>query len=331
MIKNFRNVKVIGTGSYIPKKVLTNDDLEKIVDTSNEWIITRTGISERHLAEDNETTSDLSSKAALKALKDANIKPKEIDLIIVATNSPDMAFPATACLVQEKIKAVNAATFDLQAGCTGFVYALIVAWQFISTGFYNNALIIGAETLSKFVDWTDRNTCVLFGDGAGAVILKAKEEKGILSGYLGGDGSKADMIMLPAGLSKNPASHETIEKRMHYVKMKGNEVFKNAVKSMKSSTIKALEKCNLSVKDVDCFIPHQANIRIILVVSKVLGIKKDKVFINLDKYGNTSAASVAIALDEAVKEGKIKNNNIVVLTAFGAGLTYGSIVLRWNK
>jgi 3-oxoacyl-[acyl-carrier-protein] synthase-3 len=331
LINNFRNVKVIGTGSYIPKKVLTNDDLEKIVDTSNEWIITRTGISERHLAEDNETTSDLSSKAALKALKDANIKPEEIDLIIVATNSPDMIFPASACLVQDKIKAINAATFDLQAGCSGFVYGMITAWQFILSGFYNNALIIGAETLSKFVDWTDRNTCVLFGDGAGAVVLKADKAEGILSGHLKGDGLGADLIKIPAGGSKIPASHETVEQRLHYVKMKGNEVFKNAVKNMKRSTIKALEKCNLSVKDVDCFIPHQANIRIILLVSKVLGIKKDKVFINLDKYGNTSAASVAIALDEAVKEGKIKNNNIVVLTAFGAGLTYGSIVLRWNK
>lgn len=331
MINNFRNVKIIGIGSYIPKKVLTNDDLEKIVDTSNEWIITRTGISERHLAEDNETTSDLSSKAALKALKDANIKPEEIDLIIVATNSPDMIFPASACLVQDKIKAVNAATFDLQAGCSGFVYGMITAWQFILSGFYNNALIIGAETLSKFVDWTDRNTCVLFGDGAGAVVLKADKAEGILSGHLKGDGSGADLIKIPAGASKIPASHETVEQRLHYVKMKGNEVFKNAVKNMKRSTIKALEKCNLSVKDVDCFIPHQANIRIILLVSKVLGIKKDKVFINLDKYGNTSAASVAIALDEAVKEGKIKNNNIVVLTSFGAGLTYGSIVFRWNK
>jgi len=331
LINNFRNVKIIGIGSYIPKKVLTNDDLEKIVDTSNEWIITRTGISERHLAEDNETTSDLSSKAALKALKDANIKPEEIDLIIVATNSPDMIFPASACLVQDKIKAVNAATFDLQAGCSGFVYGMITAWQFILSGFYNNALIIGAETLSKFVDWTDRNTCVLFGDGAGAVVLKADKAEGILSGHLKGDGSGADLIKIPAGASKIPASHETVEQRLHYVKMKGNEVFKNAVKNMKRSTIKALEKCNLSVKDVDCFIPHQANIRIILLVSKVLGIKKDKVFINLDKYGNTSAASVAIALDEAVKEGKIKNNNIVVLTSFGAGLTYGSIVFRWNK
>ncbi len=219
MSKNIKNVQIIGTGSYLPKKVLNNNDLEKIVNTNNEWIITRTGISERHLAEDNESTSDLSSKAAIKALKDANIKPNQVDLIIVATNSPDMIFPATACLVQEKIKAVNAATFDLQSGCTGFVYALIVACQFISTGFYNTVLIIGGETLSKFVDWTDRNTCVLFGDGAGAVILQAKQEKGVLSGYLGGDGSKADMITIPAGLSKNPASYETIEKRMHYIKI----------------------------------------------------------------------------------------------------------------
>ena len=328
-MKNIQNVKIIGTGYYVPTKVLTNEDLEKIVDTNHEWIITRTGISERRIAEDNEATSDVAAKAALKALKDSNIKPGEIDLIIVATNSPDMVFPATACLVQKKIKAVNAATLDLQAGCTGSVYALITAWQYIATGFYDNALIIGAETLSKFVDWTDRNTCVLFGDGAGAAILKADQEKGILSGCLIGDGANYDLIMLPAGLSKNPASHETVEKKMHYVKMKGNEVFKEAVKHMKRTTIKTLGKCNLSVEDIDCFIPHQANIRIISALTRVLKIKKDKVFVNLNKYGNTSAASVMIALDEAVKEGKIKNGDIVVLTSFGAGLTYGTIVLKW--
>jgi len=331
LIKNLKNVKVIGTGSYVPANVLTNNDLEKIVNTSNEWIITRTGIAERHLAEGNEATSDISSKAAINAMEDAKIKPEDIELIIVATNSPDMLFPATACLVQDKIKAINAATFDLQAGCSGFIYGMITAWQFIVSGFYNNALVIGAETLSKFVDWTDRNTCVLFGDGAGAVVLKADKEEGILSGHLRGDGSGADLIKIPAGASKIPASHETIEQRLHYVKMKGNEVFKYAVKYMKRSTIKALEKCHLSIADVDCLIPHQANIRIISVVAKVLGIKKDKVYINLDKYGNTSAASVAIALDEAVRQGKIQNGDIVVLTAFGAGLTYGSIVLRWNK
>jgi len=330
-MKNMQNVKIIGTGSYVPTKVLTNEDLEKMVDTNHEWIITRTGISERRIAEDNETTSDVAAKAALKALKDANIKPEEIDLIIVATNSPDMLFPASACLVQKKIKAVNSATFDLQAGCTGSVYALITAWQYIAAGFYNNTLIIGAETLSKLVDWTDRNTCILFGDGAGAAVLKADQEKGIISGCLGGDGSNDDLITLPAGLSKYPASHETIEKKMHYVKMKGNEVFKLAVKHMKRVTIKTLDKCNLSVEDIDCFIPHQANIRIISALTRVLKIKEDKVFVNLDKLGNTSAASVMIALDEAVKEGKIKNGDIVVLTSFGAGLTYGSIVLKWVK
>jgi len=328
-MNNMQNVKIIGTGSYIPKKVLTNEDLEKMVDTNHEWIITRTGIAERHIAEDNETTSDIAAKASLKALKDANIKPGEIDLIIVATNSQDMIFPATACLVQKKIKAVNAATLDLQAGCSGAVYALITAWQYIATGFYDNALIIGAETLSKLVDWTDRNTCVLFGDGAGAAVLKADHEEGILSGCLKGDGSNHDLIIIPAGLSKYPASYETVEKRMHYVKMKGNEVFKLAVKHMKRTTIKTLGKCNLSVEDVDCFIPHQANIRIISALTRVLKIKKDKVFVNLSKYGNTSAASVMIALDEAVKEGKIKSGDIVVLTAFGAGLTYGTIILKW--
>ena len=330
-MKSIQNVKIIGTGSYVPTKVLTNEDLEKMVDTNHEWIITRTGIAERRIAEENEATSDVASRAALKAIKDANIKPEEIDLIIVATNSPDMAFPATACLVQKNIKAVNAATFDLQAGCTGSVYALVTAWHFISTGFYNNALIIGAETLTKFVDWTDRNTCILFGDGAGAAVLKADKEKGIISGCLGGNGEKADLIMLPAGLSKNPASHETVEKKMHYAKMKGNEVFKEAVKYMKKMTIETLDKCNLSVEDIDCFIPHQANIRIISALTRVLKIKEDKVFVNLEKYGNTSAASVMIALDEAVKEGKIKNGDIVVLTAFGAGLTSGSIVLKWVK
>ncbi len=326
-----QNVKIIGTGSYIPTNVLTNNDLEKIVDTNDEWIVTRTGIKERHIVKDNEITSDISSKAALQALEDAKLKPEQLELIIVATNSPDMIFPSTSCLVQDKIKAINAATFDLQAGCTGFVYGMITAWQFIASGFYNNALVIGAETLSKFVDWTDRNTCVLFGDGAGAVVLKADKVEGILSGHLKADGSGADLIKIPAGASKNPASHETIEQRLHYVKMKGNEVFKYAVKYMKRSTISALEKCNISVADVDCFIPHQANMRIIEVVAKVLGIKKDKVYINLDKYGNTSAASVAIALDEAVRQGKIQNGDIVVLTAFGAGLTSGSVVIKWVK
>ena len=330
-MKNMQNVKIIGTGSYVPTKVLTNEDLEKMVDTNHEWIITRTGIAERRIAKENEATSDVASRAALKAIKDANIKPGEIDLIIVATNSQDMIFPATACLVQKKIKAVNAATLDLQAGCTGSVYALITAWQYIATGFYDNVLVIGAETLSKFVDWTDRNTCILFGDGAGAAVLKADQEKGILSGCLIGDGSNDDLITLPAGLSKNPASHETVEKKMHYVKMKGNEVFKHAVKHMKRATVRTLDKCNLSVEDIDCFIPHQANIRIISALTRVLKIKEDKVFVNLEKYGNTSAASVMIALDEAVKEGKIKNGDIVVLTAFGAGLTSGSIILKWVK
>lgn len=330
-MENIKNVKIIGTGSYVPTKVLTNEDLERMVNTNHEWIITRTGIAERHIADDNEATSDIAAKAALKALKDANIKPEEIDLIIVATNSPDMIFPATACLVQKKIKAVNAATFDLQAGCTGAVYALMTAWQYIATGFYDNVLVIGAEALSKLIDWTDRNTCVLFGDGAGAVVLKADREKGILSGYLAGDGLYDDLIMVPAGLSKNPASHETVEKKMHYVKMKGNEVFKLAVKNMKRTTIKTLSKCNLSVEDIDCFIPHQANIRIISALTRVLKIDKDKVFVNLNKYGNTSAASVMIALDEAVKEGKIKSGDIVVLTAFGAGLTSGTIALKWIK
>ena len=330
-MENIKNVKIIGTGSYVPKKVLTNEDLEKMVDTNHEWIMSRTGIAERRIAEDNETTADIAAKAALEALKDSNIKSEEIDLIIVATNSPDMIFPATACLVQKRIKAVNAATLDLQAGCTGAVYALITAWQYIATGFYDNVLVIGADALSKFVDWTDRNTCILFGDGAGAAVLKAGQEKGIFSGCLTGDGSYDDLIMIPAGLSKNPASHETVEKKMHYVKMKGNEVFKLAVKSMKRTTVKTLGKCNLTVEDVACFIPHQANIRIISALTRVLKIKKDKVFVNLNKYGNTSAASVMIALDEAVKEGNIKNGDIVVLTAFGAGLTSGAIVLKWIK
>jgi len=324
-------VQIIGTGSYIPRKVLTNDELEKIVETSNEWIITRTGICERHLVEKDETTSDLSLKASLKAIEEANIKPEEIDLIIVATNSPDMLFPSTACLLQDKIKATNAATFDLQAGCTGFIYALITAWQFIATGFYESALVVGAEVISKFIDWSDRNTCVLFGDGAGALILKAGKARGILSGYLKGDGRGADLIQLPAGAAKIPATNHTIEQGLHYIKMKGNEVFKVAVKEMKHSTIRALSRVNLSVKDVNLFIPHQANIRIIMAVARVLGIRKDKIFINLQRYGNTSAASVVIALDEAIKEERIRKGDIVVLTAFGAGLTSGSVVFCWNK
>ena len=325
-----KSVGIVGTGFYVPKKVLTNFDLEKMVDTTDEWIRTRTGISERRIADDNEATSDLAGKAARKALEDACLNPDEIDLIIVATLSPDMSFPSTACLVQHKLGIKNACAFDLEAACSGFIYGLSVADAFIKSSTYKIALVIGAETFSRIVDWKDKSTCVLMGDGAGAIVLReVVNGKGILYTYLGADGSGADLMKQPAGGSRLPATEETVKQGLHYFKMQGNEVFKHAVRIMSASTITALKKANLSNEDVDWLIPHQANSRIIQSVAKRLCIPMEKVIVNLDKYGNTTAATIPIALDEAVKQGKIKEGDIVVLVAFGAGLTWGACVLRW--
>lgn len=326
------SVGITGVGSYIPEKVLSNSDLEKMVDTSDEWIRTRTGIKERRIADKNMATSDLCTMAAKKAMEDANISSMDIDLIIVATVTPDMAFPSTACIVQKNIGAEKAAAFDISVGCAGFLYGLAIGSNFIKTGAYGTVLVIGAEFLSKIIDWEDRGTCVLFGDGAGACILQRCEEgKGILAYDLGADGANGHFLTQPAGGSRMPASIETVEKRLHYVKMEGGEVFKFAVRAMEKAALNAMEKANISLEDIDCLIPHQANLRIIESAAKRLKVSEEKVCINIDKYGNMSSASIPIALNEWVHNGKVKKDDIVLLVAFGAGLTWASVVLKWAK
>ncbi|MFW6381349.1 MAG: beta-ketoacyl-ACP synthase III [Bacillota bacterium] len=322
---------ITGMGKYIPEKVLTNNELEKMVDTSDKWIKTRTGIEERRIAAEDEPTSELAIKASLEALDDAGITAAELDMILVATATPDMLFPATACLLQDQLKAGPVATFDLEAGCSGFVYGLSVGSQFIESGMYETVLVVGAETLSKITDWEDRGTCVLFGDGAGAAVLQATDRGGMLAFDLGSDGSGGKHLEVPAGGSRHPASKETIEKRMHYIKMDGNPVFKFAVKRMGQSSLDVLKKAGIDADDVNLFVPHQANTRIIKAAAKRLGLEDDRVFINLPKYGNTSTASVPIALYEAREEGLVNNGDILVLVAFGAGLTWASTVMEWNE
>ncbi|MDD2679280.1 MAG: ketoacyl-ACP synthase III [Candidatus Omnitrophica bacterium] len=324
-----RKVGIVGVGEYLPQRVLTNADLEKIVDTSDEWITTRTGIKERRLASANEATSDLAIKAAREALVNAHLNPEELDLIIIASITPDMQFPSVASIVQNALSAKNAIAFDISAACAGFVYALSIAQQFIGLGTCKNALVVGAEKLSSVTDWQDRNTCVLFGDGAGACVLKEVKSGGIISTYLGCDGSKTGLLNLPAGGSRLPASHETVDARQHFLKMQGNELFKIAVKTMTDAAEKVLKEAGLDFADVDLIIPHQANSRIIMAVGKRLGLAEDKIFLNIEKYGNMSSASTATALVEAVKEGRIKKGDIVLLDSFGAGLVWGACVIKW--
>ncbi|MCK9604345.1 MAG: ketoacyl-ACP synthase III [Candidatus Omnitrophica bacterium] len=324
-----KKIGIIGLGEYLPKKILTNADLEKMVDTSDEWIITRTGIKERRLAAKNEVTSDMALKAAKQALDNAGLKAADLDLIIVATITGDMPFPAVACILQNALGAKAAVCFDISAACAGFVYAIAVAQQFIARGTYKNALVVGAETLSSITDWQDRNTCVLFGDGAGAVVLSEVKSGGILSTHMGSDGSKAGLLMMPGGGSRNPASKETLEKRMHYLKMQGNEIFKLAVTIMAEAAQVALKKAGLECQDIDLVIPHQANIRIIMAMAKKLKLPKEKIYLNIEKYGNMSSASTATALCEAAKSGRIKKGDIVLLDAFGAGLVWGACVIKW--
>lgn len=327
-----KGVGIIGVGSYAPEKVITNKDLEKIVETSDEWIVSRTGIKQRHVVEPGIATSDLAAQAAERALADAGVTADEIDLIIVATATPDMLFPSTACLVQDKIKASNAAAFDLSAGCSGFAYGLVTGSQFIRTGLYKKVLVIGAEALSTILDWSDRNTCVLFGDGAGAAVLgEVPAGYGILGADLGADGSGGELLKIPAGGSRIPATRESVDQRLHHLQMSGNDVFKFAVKVMGEAAIKALDNSGLSHSDVDCLIPHQANIRIIQSAAKRLKLPMEKVIVNVDKYGNTSAASIPLAMDEAIKEGRLKNDDIIVLVGFGAGLTWASCVIKWYR
>ncbi|KAB3535205.1 ketoacyl-ACP synthase III [Alkaliphilus pronyensis] len=331
-MNNTYSVGITGTGSALPEKVVTNFDIEKMVDTTDEWIRARTGISCRRVSDEKTATSNLATEAALKALKDANIKAEDLDLIIVATVTPDMSFPSTACIVQKNIGAMSAAAFDIEAACSGFLYGLTIGEQFIKNGIYKNALIIGAETLSKILNWEDRNTCVLFGDGAGAAIIERVEEGyGILSSYLGADGSGGMSLTQPAGGSRLPASIETLQKKLHYVQMDGSEVFKFAVRVMGRAALEVLKKSNISIDEIDYMIPHQANIRIIEAAAKRLKLPMEQVVVNLHKYGNMSAASVPVALDEALKDGRIKKDDVIVLVAFGGGLTWASNVIRWSQ
>ncbi len=319
----------LGTGSCLPDNEVTNFDLEKIVDTNDEWIRTRTGISARRIADDQTATSDLAYGAALKAMEAAGITAEELDMIIVATITPDNSFPSTACTLQDKLGAANASAFDISAACSGFVYATTIAKQFVESGAAKNILVVGAETMSKILDFTDRNTCVLFGDGAGAAIIGPVENGGIVAMELGAKGSGGKFLSQPAGGSRMPATQETIDKRLHYIQMDGSEVFKFAVRIMASSSINVIEKAGWAIEDLDYLVPHQANIRIINSAGKKLKLPMDRVHVNLDKYGNTSAGSVPIALDEAVRSGKIKRGDKVVLVAFGGGLTWGALAVEY--
>lgn len=324
-------VGILGTGSFLPEKKLTNQDLEKIVDTNDEWITTRTGIRERRVTTLTESSSDLAYHACLTALEHSGILAEELDLIVVATTTPDMLFPSTACILQDRLGANKAAAFDVSAACAGFSYGVTTGAQFIKTGLYKYVLVVGVDVLSKSLDWEDRNTCVLFGDGAGAVVLGPVEEGyGFLSFELGSDGSGGDLLKIPGGGSRIPASKESLENREHFIKMNGREVFKFAVRIMEQVSESVLAKAGLSKEDVSWLIPHQANLRIIEAARKRLMLKEEQVIVNLDKYGNMSSASIPVALDEAFRENKFKKGDILVLVGFGGGLTWGGSVVRWN-
>lgn len=333
---HFCTCSIIGTGSYVPERVLTNDDLSKIVDTSDEWITTRTGIKERRIAAEGQNTSDMASEAARSALASAGVTAADIDLIIVATVTPDMFFPSTACIVQKKIEAWNAVCFDISAACSGFLYALQTARHYINTGNRKTALIIGAEKLSSLINWKDRNTCVLFGDGAGAVVVQRMDDVDgqnapgrILSAVMGCDGSLADLLKVPGGASAMPVTPENVDQRLNTIHMEGRETFKHAVTRMCQASEQALKKASLTAADVKMVIPHQANLRIISAIAERLGIPEDRTFVNLQKYGNTSAATIPVALDEANRSGAIKRGDVVLLVAFGGGFTWASAVLVW--
>src|SRR5215472_2447648 len=325
-----RTCSITGVGSYVPSKVLSNADLEKMVDTSDEWITTRTGIKERRLAANGEFTSDLATQAAIRAMAQAGVTAQQLDLIVVATITPDMPFPSTACLVQRRLGAHRAAAFDIEAACSGFIYALGIAQQFIMSRTYDTVLVIGAEKLSSIVDWEDRNTCVLFGDGAGAAVLRNRPNAhGLLTAVMGTDGSKADLLFMAAGGSRCPASPESVASRLHYLRMEGKETFKCAVQAMETAANEALQRCEIDISRIKLIVPHQANLRIIEAVGKRLGAQPEQLFVNLHKYGNTSAASVAIALDEAVRSGRVLPGDLLLLVVFGAGLTWGAAVIEW--
>lgn len=327
---SLRTASIIGTGSYVPEQILTNADLETIVETSDEWIYSRTGIRERRVAGLEQPTSDLAANAARAAMENAGITAEEIDLIICATVTPDMFFPSTACFVQTKIGAVNAACFDISAACSGFLFGIETAHQFIATGTYNTVLVIGADKLSSIVDWTDRNTCVLFGDGAGAAILRHREgSRGILASRMGSNGKLAEILYIPGGGSACPVTAKNAAEKPATIRMNGRETYKHAVTAMVSASEKVLEDAGLSSSDITCFIPHQANLRIIEAIASRLDVAMDHFHINLDRYGNTSAAAVAIALDEAAREGRFKRGDKILMVVFGGGLTWASTVVEW--
>jgi len=322
--------RIIGTGAYLPERVMTNRDLEQIVETTDNWIVERTGIRERRIADEGEAASDLAVPAARRALEMARLNEKDLDLILVATITPDMFFPSTACLVQDRLGAHQAAAFDLSAACSGFLYALSIADLYIRNGVYKNVLIIGTEVMSRIVDWTDRNTCVLFGDGAGAAVLqRTKSEHGVLSTHLRSDGRLWDLIQVPGGGSRIPPSPSMLAERKQYIKMKGNETFKVAVRTLEEAVYETLKSAHVQSSDISLMIPHQANFRIIQAVAQRLGLPMEKVVLNVDRYGNTSAASIPIALDEAVRQGRVKDGDLLLFEAFGAGLTWASALVRW--
>lgn len=326
-----RPTGILGIGYAVPERRLTNADLEKMVDTSDEWITSRTGIKERRIAAPGEATSDWAVRAGAKALAHAGVSPEEIDLVIVATATGDYVVPSTASIVQHRLGIPSAAAYDLGAGCSGFVYALDQAWHAVRSGGYNKALVIGADLISRIVNWQDRSTCVLFGDGAGAVVVGETEPGyGVLATYLGSDGSGAPFLCVPAGGSRRPATAETVQAGEHFLRMVGNEVFKFAVRIMEEATLEVLRRAGLATDDIDLFVPHQANIRIIDAAAKRLGVSDERIVVNVQRYGNTSAASIPIALGEALEEGRLRPGHLVVCVGFGAGLTWGAAALRWS-
>jgi 3-oxoacyl-[acyl-carrier-protein] synthase III len=325
-----RTVSIIGTGSYVPEKILNNDELARMVDTSDEWITTRTGIKERRVAATDEHTSDMAAKAALAAIEQAGISAKEIELILVATATPDMMFPATACLVQTKIGATAATCLDVSAACAGFLCAIEIAQQFITSHTYDTVLVVGAEKLTSITNWTDRNTCVLFGDGAGAAVLQHRDgAHGVISTHMGSDGQFADILFMPGGGCHTPITPENVDKNLQTIHMSGKDVYKQAVIAMLAATQNVLDQAGLTIEDIACIIPHQANVRIIEAIADRLKIPINRFFVNLDRYGNTSAAAVAIALDEANRTGRIKTGDYVLMVVFGGGLTWASTIIEW--
>lgn len=322
--------RVVGTGSAVPDKVLNNHDLEKMVDTTDEWIRARTGIKERRIASPDEFTSTLATRAALHALDMAGVAAHELDMIVVATVTPDYPFPSTAALVQNNIKAVNASAFDISAACSGFIYAASIVDKFIKSGAVKKVLVVGAEVLSRIVDWTDRNSCLLFGDGAGAVVIQADNgSAGILDTFMMSDGSHWELLYQPAPGNRNPVSHQVVDERLAFIRMQGNEVFKLAVRAMEDAALKVLSAGNMTAADVDLFIPHQANMRIIDAIGKRLGVPEEKIYVNIERFGNTSSASIPLALDEANRNGLLKSGDLLLLDAFGGGMAWGALTLRW--